>query len=110
MANVAELNESNFQSEVLNSDQPVLVDFWATWCAPCRMISPMIEKLAKENQGKAKVFKVNVSDQQSLAASFNVQSIPTLLVFKGGQVVASFVGAVSGLEAKLQQALDQATA
>jgi thioredoxin 1 len=85
--------EQNFKSEVLESKHPVLVDFWAEWCGPCRMIAPAIEELAKEFQGKAKVVKVNVDEQPMLAAEYGVRSIPTLLFFRDGKVVEQLVGA-----------------
>lgn len=106
MAGVLEVNESTFQAEVLDSQQPVLVDFWATWCAPCRAIAPVIEELARDNAGRAKVVKVNVDQNQKLANTYKVEYVPTLLVFKNGEVVAQFQGAVSDLKTKLQSALD----
>jgi thioredoxin 1 len=106
MSNVQEVTELDFQSQVLESDQPVLVDFWAPWCGPCRMIAPIIEQLAAENAGKAKVVKLNVDDAQNLAAGYGINSIPTIMVFKGGQVVDRFVGVQS--KQRLQEALDRA--
>ena len=98
------LDAKNFESEVLKSDLPVLVDFWAEWCGPCRMIAPIIEEIANETAGKLKVGKVNVDDAQELAASFNIMSIPTLLVFKNGEPVDQIVGALpkDALLAKLK--------
>jgi thioredoxin 1 len=87
-----EFNKSNFDAEVINSDVPVLVDFWAPWCGPCKMIGPIIEELATEFEGKAKIGKVNVDDNQDLAGSFGIRGIPTVMLFKGGQVVNQFVG------------------
>ncbi len=104
MANVAEFNLANFASEVEGSAVPVLVDFWAPWCGPCKMLGPTIEQLAGEYAGKAKVGKVNVDDNQDLAARFNIRGIPTVLLFKGGQPVGSFVGVKSKEE--LARALD----
>jgi thioredoxin 1 len=87
------LNESNFDAEVLKSDVPVLVDFWAEWCGPCKMIGPVIEQLATEVAGKAKVGKVDVDGNTALAQKYGVRSIPLLLFFKGGQVQGQIVGA-----------------
>ena len=92
--NVHEFGDANFETEVLQSEVPVLVDFWATWCAPCRMIAPHVEALAGEYGDKAKVGKVNVDDAQAVAQRFGVMSIPTLIVFKGGKAVDQIVGAV----------------
>jgi thioredoxin 1 len=89
-----EVTDSNFQSEVLQSDKPVLVDFWAEWCGPCKMIAPMVEELAKEYDGKLKVGKVNVDSNQQTSMQYGIRSIPTLLIFKGGKVVDQLVGAV----------------
>lgn len=86
-----EFTTANFEQEVLNSEVPVLVDFWATWCAPCRMLGPVIDELAEEAQGY-KVGKVNVDEEPELAKEYNVMSIPTVLVFKNGKVTASSVG------------------
>jgi thioredoxin 1 len=88
---VLTLSNANFGTEV-NSDTPVLVDFWAPWCGPCRMIAPIVEELAEEYTGKVKVGKLNVDENQAVAAQFGVMSIPTLLVFKGGQPVERIVG------------------
>jgi thioredoxin 1 len=85
---------ANFQSEVLSSPLPVLVDFWATWCAPCRMIAPVVAEIANDYAGKLKVAKLNVDDNQEIAARYGVMSIPTLALFKGGVVVDQVVGAV----------------
>lgn len=87
------ITEQNFESEVLQSDKPVLVDFWATWCGPCRMLAPVIAELAEEYEGRARVGKVNVDEQQALAVRYRVSSIPTVIVFKNGEPVASSVGA-----------------
>ncbi len=89
---------SNFQKEVVESDKPVLLDFWAAWCGPCRMVGPTIEKLAKDYEGKAVVGKVNVDEEQSLAEQFKVMSIPSLFILKNGEVVEKLVGARSAEE------------
>ena len=101
---VVTLTADNFDTEVIQCASPVLVDFWAEWCGPCKMIGPMIDQLADENDGKAKIGKVNIDEYQQLAVQYNVQSIPTLLIFKGGQVVEQAVGARS--KADLQGMLD----
>ncbi len=88
------ITKDNFESEVINSDIPVLVDFWATWCAPCRMLAPIISKIAEERAGEVKVGKVNVDEEPELAAKFSISSIPTVLIFKGGHPVNSSVGFV----------------
>src|SRR3989339_1895829 len=88
------LTDANFEAEVLKSDVPVLVDFWAEWCGPCRMVMPIVEGIAAEMAGKIKVCKVNVDECQSLAGEFNVMSIPTLIIFKGGRPVDQMVGAL----------------
>jgi len=91
-----ELTSDNFDAEVLKSDTPVLVDFWAEWCAPCRMVSPIVAELAEEYVGKMKVGKLNVDDYGELAAKYNIQGIPTLLMFKDGEVVEQMVGVPQG--------------
>lgn len=106
-AEVMNIADANFSQEVLNSDTPVLVDFWATWCAPCRAIAPAVAELAEQYKGKVKVAKINVDDNQGTAEQYGIRSIPTLLVFKGGKVVGQIVGAVpkSRIEAELQKTL-----
>jgi thioredoxin 1 len=91
---VVQLTSESFEREVLRASEPVLVDFWATWCPPCRMIAPAVEALADDFAGRAKVAKVDVDSSPELAERFGIQSIPTLLVFKGGQVVDQRIGAV----------------
>ena len=86
------LTRSNFQAEVLESDKPVLVDFWATWCGPCRMVAPIVAQIAEEQEGVVKVGKVNVDEEPGLAGRFGISSIPTLMVFKHGQLVNTAVG------------------
>jgi thioredoxin 1 len=98
--------DDNFENEVLKSDKPVLVDFWATWCAPCRAIAPSVEELAKTYDGKVKVGKLNIDEQQGVAQQYGIRSIPTLLVFKGGKVVGQIVGAVP--KNKIEDALKKA--
>ncbi|HOV98977.1 MAG TPA: thioredoxin [Bacteroidota bacterium] len=93
MASV-ELTQENFKNEVLDSPLPILVDFWAPWCGPCKSIAPVVDEIAKEYMGKLKVGKVNVDQQQQIAMQYGIRSIPTLLIFKNGAVVDQFVGAV----------------
>ncbi len=93
--NTLEVTDQTFEAEVLKSDQPVLVDFWAAWCGPCRMIAPTVEALAGEYAGKAKVAKVNVDENQTIPTQYNVRGIPTLLLFKDGKVQEQIVGAAS---------------
>lgn len=92
---VIHANDANFANEVLKSDIPVLVDFWAPWCGPCRMIAPVLDAIADEYQGKVKVVKINVDESQAVPAQFGIRSIPTLKIFKNGQEVATKVGALN---------------
>tara|TARA_Y100001934_G_C11789473_1_gene511989 strand:+ start:130 stop:456 length:327 start_codon:yes stop_codon:yes gene_type:complete len=92
--NVKEYSTNDFKSEVVESDTPVLVDFWAEWCGPCKVIAPVVEELAKDYEGKIKFGKVNVDDHNMVASEYGVRSIPTLLIFKNGAVVNQIVGAV----------------
>ncbi len=89
-----ELNEKNFQSEIIDSPIPALVDFWASWCMPCRMVAPIIDEISQEYQGKLKVGKVNVDNEPKLAEKYSIMSIPSLLLFKDGEVVDTIIGAV----------------
>jgi thioredoxin 1 len=89
------VTDSSFEAEVLQSQQPVLVDYWAEWCGPCKMIAPILDDVAKEYAGKLKIVKVNIDDNEQTPAKFGVRGIPTLMLFKGGNVEATKVGALS---------------
>jgi len=108
MANVLEVSDATFESEVLQSPKPVLVDFWAPWCMPCRMIGPVVEELAQTNANSIKVVKVNIDESGALASQYGVSSIPTLMLFKAGDVVDRFVGVQP--KTRLQSAIDEAVA
>ena len=94
MSEVLHINDTDFETAVVQSDIPVLVDFWAPWCGPCKMIAPILDEIEPEFAGKAKIVKINVDDNQLVAGQFGVRSIPTLLLFKNGQLVATQVGAL----------------
>jgi thioredoxin 1 len=94
MSALADVTQTNFENEVLKNDQPVLVDFWAPWCGPCRMLSPVVEKIAAANTGKAKFVKMNTDDNPNIAGQYQVSGIPCLILFKDGQVVDRIVGYV----------------
>ena len=108
MDHVKKLSDRDFQTEVLQSAEPVLVDFWAPWCGPCRMVAPVVEELAKENAGTLKVTKLNIDDSPNTAAAYGISSIPTLMIFKGGEIADRFVGVQP--KKRLQEAIDQVTA
>jgi thioredoxin 1 len=99
-----EFTDGNFQDEVINSSEPVLVDFWAVWCGPCRMVAPIVEELAAEMEGQVKIGKMNVDENRNTPSKYGIRSIPTLLIFKNGEVVDKLVGAVpkSTISAKLE--------
>jgi thioredoxin 1 len=103
---VIHATDADFDSQVLNADGPVLVDFWATWCGPCKMIAPALDELATTYAGRAKVVKIDIDQNRNTAMKYHVRSIPTLLLFKGGQVQATQIGAVG--KAQLAQMLDKA--
>jgi len=105
MAQIKEINDTNFKEQVLESPLPVLIDFWAPWCVPCRMLTPVIEELAAENEGRITVGKFNVDDGPNTASSLGISSIPTVMLFNNGEVVDRFVGVQP--KDRLQDALDQ---
>ena len=106
-ANILILTDANFDAEVTKAPQPVLVDFWAEWCGPCKMVAPILDELATEYGGKIKIGKVNIDDHQALATQYGIRAIPTLLIFKNGQVVDQVVGLRSkkDFKSKLDRAL-----
>lgn len=106
MANVRELNDASFDQEVLRSELPVLIDFWAPWCGPCKQIAPVVEQLASEYDGKLKVFKMNVDDNPQTPSRYGVRGIPNLILFKDGTVADQIIGAVP--KAQLVKAIDRA--
>lgn len=95
MGNIVHLTDANFKQEVLDSKLPVLIDFWAAWCAPCRIIAPIVEEVSREFDGKLKVCKLDVDSNQNTAIEYGIRSIPTLLFFKNGRVVGQIIGAVA---------------
>ena len=105
-ANTKTFTDDNFQSDVLNSDTPVLVDFWAEWCGPCRVLGPVIDQLADEYDGRIAIGKMNVDDSPNTPGNFGIRGIPTILVFKGGEVVSQLVGAQP--KARISEQLDRA--
>ena len=104
MAEVLELNDNIFEDEIKNSEVPYIVDFWAAWCGPCRIMSPVIEEIAEKNEGKIKVGKINVDENPNTAAKYSVMSIPTFILFEGGEPKKTIVGAMS--KEKLLSQLD----
>jgi len=107
MSKTIEVNDQNFDQEVLESDKPVLVDFWAPWCAPCRMMSPVLEDLAEKIGGLAKVGKLNVDENSASASKYEIMSIPALKIFKNGKIIKEFVGVQS--QENLKKALEEAS-
>jgi thioredoxin 1 len=104
---VTEVNDTNFESEVLKSSQPVLVDFWASWCAPCLMLAPTVESVAEKYQGKAKIVKLNVDENISSSSNYGVKGIPTLILFRDGQEAERVVGVPPNAKDYISQMLDK---
>ncbi|MFZ0090025.1 MAG: thioredoxin [Solirubrobacteraceae bacterium] len=105
---MTDVTDNNFQAEVVESDRPVLVDFWAPWCGPCRRVSPVVEEIASERGDALKVVKLNIDDNQQTAVKFNVMSIPTLMLFKNGEVAKTVIGAYP--KRKIEEELEPALA
>jgi thioredoxin 1 len=107
MADVLEVNDETFDTEIVNADIPAMVDFWATWCGPCKMVAPVVEELAKDYQGKIKVAKMDVDQNRQTPARFGIRNIPTLIFFKGGEVAQTIIGAQpkSAIENELKKLL-----
>ncbi|MCZ6468688.1 MAG: thioredoxin [Candidatus Dadabacteria bacterium] len=105
---IIELSDSTFESEVVNSDLPVLVDFWAPWCGPCRAIAPLVEEISSSYEGKIKVGRMNVDENQSTTMKFGIRSIPTIIMFKGGEAVDQIIGAVP--KGEIERVVDKSLA
>ncbi len=107
MADIMQVSDENFEQEIINSDLPALVDFWAAWCGPCRMVSPVVEELAKDYEGKLKVAKMDVDQNRQTPARFGIRNIPTLIFFKGGEVAQTIIGAQpkSAIEEEIKKLL-----
>jgi len=107
MSDLLEVTDETFETEIMNSDLPAIVDFWAEWCGPCRMVSPMVEELANEYKGKIKVAKMNVDQNRQTPARFGIRNIPTLIFFKGGEVAKTIIGAQpkSSIEEEMKKLL-----
>jgi thioredoxin 1 len=104
---VKDVNDDNFENEVLKSDQPVLVDFWAAWCAPCRMLAPTVEAVAEKYQGKAKIVKLNVDENIEASSRYGIKGIPTLILFRGGREADRVVGVPSNAKDFIAQMIDK---